>query len=394
MIVSLTLSTVLNGLQRLDQHSHLMSSLENGYLTQLVRFLDAPYDAILTEEQLNERGIPPSRHAAFQDQHFLHSFGVRSWYDILTTANTFETVLVPISFQEGQVLTVARFNDAELEPEKVATLSALESRIHSVLTDSLPNGAFVKLETRSPKDIPWSRIRPKLDTPERDRFMPMLDQELLRLLRSGDEWSLNNLMNSFSIAASRFLSVKTGVETMALLLKSVRIYEDLKGAVAIGEDLWDTSLVFRAWDDRVPDLQAYEFRGFVFNRQLTALTQYNDWLYFPALVARRAEIERQIRTYFDTISGVLPHQHYLIDFIVFSRTEIKVIELNPLTTCAGSGLFHWINDIERIKNGPFEMRVRTEPDPALVGFVDDHWIQYFNEFMETHKETSWGCCVM
>jgi hypothetical protein len=144
----------------------------------------------------------------------------------------------------------------------------------------------------------------------------------------------------------------------------------------------------------VPDLQAYEFRGFVFNRQLTAVTQYNDWLYYPPMIARRQEIEQQIRTYFEKICNTLPHQHYLIDFIIFSETEIKVIELNPFTTFAGSGLFHWINDIEQIKNGPFEMRIRTEPDPELTNLVDDYWVEYFNEFYETHREKPWRCCVM
>jgi hypothetical protein len=366
-----------------------MSSLANGFLAQLAAFLDARFDAILTEEQLNERGIPPDRHAAYQEQHFLQSFGVRSWYDILTPAHTFRTVLCPLSFREAAALTASERSPADSE-----TLSALQERVDAVLRESFPRGAFVKLETRSPKDVPWNRIRPKVDTPERDRFMPLLDEQLMRLLRSGDEWSLNTLMIAFSAAATAFMCVRSGAETIALLLKSLRIHEDLRESLKIGEELWDLSLVFREWDDRVPELQGYEFRGFVFNRQLTAVTQYNDCMLFAEMVAKRGEIECQIREYFEKICPALPHQHFLIDFIVFSGKEIKVIELNPFTTYAGSGLFHWVEDIERIKNGPFEMRVRTESDPQLSSFVDNYWIDYFNEFAAAHPKTPSRCSVM
>ena len=40
-----------------------------------------------------------------------------------------------------------------------------------------------------------------------------------------------------------------------------------------------------------------EFRAFVFQRHLTALTQYNDAIYVPKLVADKEAVESQLRSF-------------------------------------------------------------------------------------------------
>jgi hypothetical protein len=340
------------------------------YLARLSVFLDCPYDAILTTQQMNDLGVPPALHASYQSQHFLKQFAVGSWYDVLRTAHTFRTIQVPLSFADATALY--RRDRSQLE--------SLRAQISGVLGQHFPRGAFFKLDTRSPKDVPFSRIDPFVDSPERDRFLLLLDGELGRL----SEWDLNTTTIAFQTAATRFLKVDNADEVLNLLLRSVRVFEELNGSLKAGEAYFECLLVFREWDSRVPDRQGYEFRGFVFNRNLTALTQYNDFLYFPELVRQKDQIEQRIRSYFVQIQPRLPQQHYLIDFICF-EDEIKIIELNPFTTCAGSGLFDWMEDIEVIKNGPFQFRVRTEPDPKLPELMEARWIRYFNEYREKKK---------
>jgi len=365
-----------------------MRGTGDSYLESLRAFLNCPYDAILTEQQMNDLGVPPERHAAYQSGQFLQSFAVGSWYNLLSTDHTFRTVQTPLSFAEGAAIRAAR------RAPDASSLDSLRARIQTILTENFPGGAFLKLDTRSPKDIPYSKINPYRESPDRDRFLSLFNDELKKLWKSGAEFDVNNTMIAFQSAATAFLKVESADDVIGLLLRSVRIFEDINGALEAGEEYFSCSLVFREWDPRIPSRQQYEFRGFVFNRKLNALTQYHDYLFFPEIVARKDEIERQIRDYFEQIHDRLPHQHYLIDFVICSDREIKVIELNPLTTCAGSGLFDWQRDIEVIKNGPFEFRVRTEPDPRVRELAGDPWIRYCSEYADRLAKEESNCLLL
>ncbi len=88
-----------------------------------------------------------------------------------------------------------------------------------------------------------------------------------------------------------------------------------------------------------------EFRGFVYNGQFTALTQYNEYVYFPALRQRKEEILDLIKSQFDQkILPVISLKNYVVDFILctekeeeyntrdnrFTGLKVFIVELNPL----------------------------------------------------------------
>ncbi len=60
-------------------------------------------------------------------------------------------------------------------------------------------------------------------------------------------------------------------------------------------------VVVRYWIDIEPDM---EFRGFVYNNTLNALSQYSTLVYFPRLAALRPELLARIVPFFnERVSG-------------------------------------------------------------------------------------------
>ena len=60
----------------------------------------------------------------------------------------------------------------------------------------------------------------------------------------------------------------------------------------------------------------YEFRGFVHNKKLTALSQYFDSVYFPQVVSCSAQIVERIQQFFETtLKNLLPFDNAVVDFL-------------------------------------------------------------------------------
>lgn len=137
-----------------------------------------------------------------------------------------------------------------------------------------------------------------------------------------------------------------------------------------------------------------EFRAFVHNNQLTAISQYDCILsllfllshfdifaylsYYPYLVTNKAKIQKQILSFFiNTLQPALQsYGNYVVDFFVGEEekegeSNVKVVELNSFESWTGGCLFSWTTDRDIILNGPLEMRV-VETIPSSH-FVDDYF---------------------
>lgn len=156
---------------------------------------------------------------------------------------------------------------------------------------------------------------------------------------------------------------------------------------------FSADLVFREWDDRIPSNQAYEFRGFVNNNTLNAVTQYNSDTFFPEVVETKDILSNRIQTYFSEISSLIPHHNYVIDFILFPNGENKIIEINPFATNAGTGLFSWENDKDLIMNGPFEFRVLDHLPENSSNSIHPDWIKYLYE-IRSNRFSLWKKCFV
>ena len=95
-----------------------------------------------------------------------------------------------------------------------------------------------------------------------------------------------------------------------------------------------------------------ELRGFVYKKQLTALSQYYCDLYIPFLKKNEKEISMKIQQFFnENIKNVVKEENYVIDFVINKEKsvwDIKIVELNPFSQSTGSCLFDWKKDFDLI----------------------------------------------
>ena len=172
--------------------------------------------------------------------------------------------------------------------------------------------------------------------------------------------------------------MQNGQEAVSLFAKSGRIYQDLQLALTNPQGTSNESIgiqvILREWID--VDI-AYEFRGFAHNRQLHALTQYYDMIYFPQLMEEKESICSAIQLFFIQLASKIPLAHYIIDFALIKQPDdawkVIIIELNPFSTNTDAGLFSWSKDYNILTQGPFEFRVLEKPYKNLRKMVFDCW---------------------
>jgi hypothetical protein len=113
-------------------------------------------------------------------------------------------------------------------------------------------------------------------------------------------------------------------------------------------------VVVREWSPLLR--QEYEFRAFVHQNKLTAITQYNQYCYYPRQVAERAHILATLTEYWEgSVRDKLVefYENYVVDFAILEGGGVVVIELNPFDKFTGGGLFVWENtsDFKQLHEG-------------------------------------------
>jgi len=294
--------------------------------------------------------------------------------------------------------------DALLQ-ETIDSLGPLKERLdQSVAAEcakSAEGKAFVKLSTRSPKDSKKALARAEASYHAR---LAALDHEA----DDNERWII------LSEEVTKSSAVANGDEALELLLDSDRVFEDLEyalrgppappaqagtsaggaaedaSATAAGspsadphvagkvERAWNMELVARAWDPRLKPES--EFRGIAWGGELTCLCQYFHPLYFPGMIDRSEEVQRDILAIYNSpaVKSAVERLggHCIIDFAWLAPGEVIVIELNPFdgvclgTFPASTGLFLWDDEEDKaVMKGekPFEFRLRDAPlDPASL----------------------------
>jgi hypothetical protein len=115
-------------------------------------------------------------------------------------------------------------------------------------------------------------------------------------------------------ALIKSLKVKNGNEAMDLICNSQRVADDLTRELKYSED-FSLNIVIREWNDSLS--YEMEFRGFVCKNKLTAISQYDSYLYSKKLNDEKDEIEEK---HLDS---------YIVDFGILTNGKIVIIELNP-----------------------------------------------------------------
>ena len=175
--------------------------------------------------------------------------------------------------------------------------------------------AFVKTSSRSAKDAPLVQTR----------FRELYLNELGSYSES--ERSENVKITCLLKAAFVALRVKSAADVVDMFIRSERIYQDLLLAAVNQVGRYNEHFVVRKFVDIDVDM---EFRGFVWNYDLVALSQYNYAICSDRLVAGKDKFGEMILTYYNSvikpklIDSKFP-ANSIIDFAVCDNGRFFVI---------------------------------------------------------------------
>jgi hypothetical protein len=273
------------------------------------------------------------KNSQYQDAHH--------WIQFLDDRITFPTRILDISVEQGIALRALyhhRVNGrAALDVKLEAVLSQLEKKIDGAIKQfSAENaGVFVRLSTRSPKDalyFPGTKNYEYMVALLSERIKK-IDPEFTKKERSNQELIV------FTETMTQALQVTSGRAAIDLLANSERILTDLNRALDF-PNLWDMKLIVRLFQS-IP--YSMEFRGFVYDKKLTALSQYDPYICFEELNNPKTQrrIIRKIEAFFnEQVMARVPYEHYIIDFgirnLKSKHAEIVVVEINSFEPSSGS----------------------------------------------------------
>jgi len=258
-------------------------------------------------------------------------------------------------------------NKSTLTSSDIENLKQLEKKIQDYISNKKSkDGIFVRMSNRSPKD----------GIPLLGNGETMLSQYQFLLKNSADK-SLNEKMIDISDMQMKWLRCTTAQQVMNLLLTSERIFTDLNLALdclqTSKKDNWSTSIILRDWQ---PELrQDLEFRVFVFNNKVTAISQYNHYCKFPSLTEKNPpldDIYTLLTKFANSIHPLVKEDKYILDLAII-HNKVFIVELNPFDKTTGPGLFSWVNDNDLLSGKedlPVCFRVREEPLDNLDAIID------------------------
>jgi len=314
-------------------------------------------------------------------------YDVEAWYEILKEF-TFPTSFLPLSIPEAKAIRSLykhRFLHGEKLNEKDSQcLENLKDKIDNTLKLQFQNKPiFLRLSTRSPKDSALDFDDAQKNSKytkgisdvlkgqgiTRAKLLDRIKKIPKKTLDIDDYLSLltpeesNAVLIYLMNATKEVLKITNASQALDLLTSSERVSVDIYQMLVyknVDEKESEEELcqiVFREWFD-IDDLE--EFRCFFYGKKLTAISQYNFYVYDKNLTENKESIKEKIYNEFMKISYFLNVENGVIDFAV-QKDKVWVIELNPFNDYKGAGtggaLFSWTQDIKVLMEGPLEIRV-------------------------------------
>ena len=146
-----------------------------------------------------------------------------------------------------------------------------------------------------------------------------------------------------------------------------RVFADLHDWLRWGEP---EQIVLRQFEPEIS--LEYEFRAFIFNGKLNAITQYDHYCIYPNLLNIQEKIKQKIFLLWQSVHSYVGEQSYIMDFAYLPQKDLCiVIELSPFLTCTGTACFSWRMDRAILEGGPFEFRLvkHTHPDLHMLVII-------------------------
>lgn len=329
-------------------------------------------------------------------------FNIDQWYHKIKE-NTFQSELIDLSIQEAKSiiafykLTLQK-KSKELSIEDKQVLKKLETRIDDSISQMIKSkvcsGVFVRLSSRSPKDAP---IFDHYNIEACERMKKNLYKNFMKIDYSKEDvYITQQEYYAFAISIHQALKVTNGHEAMDLLCNSERIYVDLLKQIEYSDE-FKCKVLIREWKEIPYEL---EFRSFVYNNQLNAISQYDYNIYLNYLIVNKETIKNVIHEYFEKeVKSKLEYlKNYVIDFGITSKKEkVYVIELNPFNTeesqGTGGSLFNWKEDQKILENGPLEIRINEKLESLPLNPDWDEYIFKLREIVKKEQSKDDICII-
>ncbi|XP_052091825.1 cell division cycle protein 123 homolog [Mytilus californianus] len=293
---------------------------------------------------------------------------------------TFPTVTAPFHLEDAQLFidVYTRLYEnkdssesidldwqTHLKDEEKRHVNTISERLEKAMSIYTTKGyAFVKLSSRSAKDAPLIQKRFK-----------SLYINRLSAVEESEKGNENVKIMCLLQAGFDALRVKMSFDVIDMFIRSERVFQDLLLAVK-HKDNFNENFIIREFVDIDVDM---EFRGFVFDGELNALSQYNYLLFSKRLNDKKEEISCKIREFFNSVvkprlkAGKYFLQNFVIDFAVTSSgkkgalDKLWVIEINPFLNTTDGALFSWEKerDILEGKQG-FQVRIVQQAKPGSL----------------------------
>jgi len=181
--------------------------------------------------------------------------------------------------------------------------------------------------------------------------------------------------------------MKTAEQILEMFLTSDRVCEDDLPLALQFPDKWSQHLIIRSW---VTVPIQFEFRGFVYNNKLTALSQYFTNAYFEDVVKHKEKILKLVLELFQSVKDVLNIQpaEYVLDIAVqLEEDKAYVIELNPFGKPNGMGtgtcLFDTSKEADlKVLFGESEFEFRIEEQATMIDaskYIKGEWKTFFQQ---------------
>eukprot|EP00027_Filamoeba_sp_ATCC50430_P014116 CAMPEP_0168574356 /NCGR_PEP_ID=MMETSP0413-20121227/19032_1 /TAXON_ID=136452 /ORGANISM="Filamoeba nolandi, Strain NC-AS-23-1" /LENGTH=380 /DNA_ID=CAMNT_0008607683 /DNA_START=165 /DNA_END=1307 /DNA_ORIENTATION=- len=341
----------------------------------------------------------------FKRNKYIFDFALETYYDLIKD-KTPRTIFIELSADQiGALFMICKKYAPQQSTEESPqiNLQKLIKQVDEVIKQEFGGNSFVKLSTRSPKDSITGEVNDRMKS-----FLTVeLDKAKENLKKSNNkDLTLKEYENADSVAfvkASRkCLVVHSGQEAIELFYKSSRIYEDLMKAEE-HPNKFKLSIIIREWIEMDP---ALEFRGFVFNHSLNAISQYCYYQFFDFLPKCKDQIQTLLTSFYDKeIKNIIPHTNCVIDFAICknsnnntndsnltfddpSQWRVMIIELNPFFTDTGACMFSWKNpeDVAIIKGEkPLQFRVLQQVVDCPLDCFHYKWKEFISEYQGRKK---------
>lgn len=264
---------------------------------------------------------------------------------------TITTHIVPLTFSQAKEMIAKQI------PQQVL------QQVQNIMTTYEKQGCLVKLSSRSPKDV----------TATHAKALAYYAKHVQEEKAATQELEQNRRICIWYEAAMQAMKCYSAQEAFELLLASERVQFDLKLDVRFPEE-FSSAIIVRPW---LPGMQLQsEFRGFVYQNQLVALSQYFTQCYFATLAEEMPQIVQLVTAFFTSIvqPKLVELQDYVVDFVVVDK-QVLLLEVNPYKETTGSGLFDWQQDAAQLHGKlPFQYRILHAPVVhKLKGNVPKIW---------------------